>query len=85
MRQVIKILDVVAVIEDLPEHNLRRGEVGTVVDRWKDGTFEVEFSNGTGEPYAFCCTQSRKAISSLLSPQRSCLRFIPHLAQSQSG
>ncbi len=49
----IKILDVVAVTEDVPEHGLRRGEVGTVVERWKDGAFEVEFSDDTGEAYAF--------------------------------
>jgi hypothetical protein len=33
----IKVLDVVAVTEDTPKHGLRRGEVGTVVERWKDG------------------------------------------------
>jgi hypothetical protein len=49
----IKILDVVAVLEDIPEHGLQRGEVGTVVDRWKDGMFEVEFSYDTGEAYTF--------------------------------
>ena len=30
----IKLLDVVALIEDVPKHGLRRGEVGTVVDQW---------------------------------------------------
>jgi tetratricopeptide (TPR) repeat protein len=49
----IKILDVVAMREDIPEHGLRRGEVGTVVERWKDGALEVEFSDDTGEAYAF--------------------------------
>jgi hypothetical protein len=34
----IKLLDVVALIEDLPEQGLRRGEVGTVVEKWKDDT-----------------------------------------------
>lgn len=53
MRNDIKILDPVAVIEDLPDHGLRRGEVGTVVEVWKDGAYEVEFSDETGEAYAF--------------------------------
>ena len=44
----IKVLDVVAVTEDAPDYGLRRGEVGTVVERWKDGAFEVEFSNDSG-------------------------------------
>jgi hypothetical protein len=49
----IKVLDVVALMEEVPEHGLRRGEVGTVVERWKDGAFEVEFSDDSGEAYAF--------------------------------
>jgi hypothetical protein len=60
MPDEIKILDVVAITEDLPEHNLRRGEVGTVVDRWQDGTFEVEFSDDSGEPYTFVALTAEK-------------------------
>jgi hypothetical protein len=60
MADEIKILDVVALVEDLPEQNLRRGEVGTVVDCWKDGTFEVEFSDDTGEPYSFIALNAEK-------------------------
>jgi hypothetical protein len=49
----IKLLDVVALIEDLESEGLRRGEVGTVVEEWRDGVFEVEFSDNSGKPYAF--------------------------------
>ena len=49
----IKVLDVVALIEDLDTEGLRRGEVGTVVEQWKDGVFEVEFSDDSGKTYAF--------------------------------
>ncbi len=49
----IKVLDVVAVMENLPAAGLRRGEVGTVVEEWKDGVFEVEFSDDSGKAYAF--------------------------------
>jgi len=49
----IKVLDVVAVMENLPAEGLRRGEVGTVVEEWKDGVFEVEFSDDSGKAYAF--------------------------------
>jgi hypothetical protein len=58
----IKVLDVVAVTEDVPEHGLRRGEVGTVVDRWKDGVFEVEFSDDTGEAYAFAALRADQLL-----------------------
>ncbi len=62
MSNEVKILDAVAVIEDLPEHGLKRGEVGTVVDRWKDGSFEVEFSDETGEAYAFVALRDDKLM-----------------------
>jgi hypothetical protein len=49
----LKLLDVVALIEDLDSEGLKRGEVGTVVEEWKDGVFEVEFSDDSGKAYAF--------------------------------
>ena len=59
----IKALDVVALTEHVPEHGLRRGEVGTVVDQWKDGVFEVEFSDDTtGEAYAFAAVPADKLM-----------------------
>ena len=49
----IKLLDVVALVEDLDSEGLCRGDVGTVVEQWKDGVFEVEFSDNSGKLYAF--------------------------------
>ncbi len=48
-----KLLDVVALMEDLNSEGLRRGEVGTIVERWNAGAFEVEFSDDSGKTYAF--------------------------------
>lgn len=48
----IKLLDVVALTHDIPEHNLKRGEVGTVVEILSKGdAFEVEFSDRNGQMY----------------------------------
>jgi Domain of unknown function (DUF4926) len=48
----VKLLDVVALIVDLPEQNLWRGQVGTVVEILGDGVaFEVEFSDRNGRTY----------------------------------
>lgn len=58
----IKVLDVVALKEDLPEHGLRQGEVGTVVERWKDGAYEIEFSDDSGEAYAFAALPSNQLL-----------------------
>ena len=48
----IKLLDVVALTVDLPEYNLWRGQVGTVVEILADNAaFEVEFSDRSGRTY----------------------------------
>ena len=63
MSREIKLLDVVALLEDAPAEGLRRGEVGTVVDRWRDGVFEVEFSDdATGEAYAVAAVPAEKLM-----------------------
>ena len=48
----IELLSVVAVVEDLPENGLVRGQVGTVVESWAPGVYEVEFSDDNGRTYA---------------------------------
>ena len=48
----IKLLDVVALTQDVPEHNLKRGEVGTVVEILSNGeAYEIEFSDDNGQMY----------------------------------
>ena len=52
MNFTIELLAVVALLEDLPEQGLYRGQVGTVVEEY-DGEFvEVEFSDLQGRTYA---------------------------------
>jgi hypothetical protein len=49
----INLLDIVALTEDLPEQNLWRGQVGTVVEILAAGAaYEVEFCDRDGRPYA---------------------------------
>lgn len=43
---------VVASTVDLPEHCPIRGQVGTIVESWTSGVFEVEFSHELGGTYA---------------------------------
>jgi hypothetical protein len=51
-KNTAKLLDVVALTVDLPEYNLWRGQVGTVVELLADGTaFEVEFSDRDGRTF----------------------------------
>jgi hypothetical protein len=58
----IELLDVVALTEDLDSEGLRRGEVGTVVEQWKDGVFEVEFSDNAGRAYAFAALRPEQIM-----------------------
>ena len=52
MERRIRLLDVVALTEDLPERGLLRGQVGTVVEELGAGAFEVEFCDNDGSTYA---------------------------------
>ncbi|NJK51746.1 MAG: DUF4926 domain-containing protein [Leptolyngbyaceae cyanobacterium SU_3_3] len=51
-KNTAKLLDVVALTVDLPEYNLWRGQVGTIVELLADGAaFEVEFSDRDGRTF----------------------------------
>jgi hypothetical protein len=52
MNTSIKLLDVVALTEDLPQENLYRGQVGTVVEMLAPDVYEIEFSDDQGQTYA---------------------------------
>jgi hypothetical protein len=57
-----KMLDVVALLEDLDSEGLRRGEVGTIVEQYQAGAFEVEFSDDSGRAYAFVALRPEQII-----------------------
>jgi uncharacterized protein DUF4926 len=48
----MKLLDVVALTEDLPQKGLRKGQVGTVVEQLAPQVYVVEFSDLDGKTYA---------------------------------
>jgi hypothetical protein len=48
----MKRLDVVALTQDCPELGLYCGNVGTIVEEYEPGIFEVEFSDTNGQAYA---------------------------------
>jgi len=52
MKDNLKILDVVALLKDVPDKKLVKGQVGTIVETWDKGVFEVEFCNPKGETIA---------------------------------
>lgn len=52
MSNKIKDLDVVALLRDLPEAKLVKGQVGTVVETLGKSAYEVEFCGDDGKAYA---------------------------------
>jgi hypothetical protein len=51
MHATLRLLDVVALLSDMPAHGLVRGQVGVVVE-FLDNAYEVEFSDDEGQTYA---------------------------------
>jgi uncharacterized protein DUF4926 len=52
MQKKIDLLNTVALVEDIPDRDLRQGEVGTVVEMLGPDVYEVEFSDEEGQTYA---------------------------------
>jgi Domain of unknown function (DUF4926) len=74
MEEAIQPLEVVALTVDLPDFNLRRGQVGTVVEILGSGkALEVEFSDRNGRTYASL---------GLRPEQVMVLRYAPETARS---
>ena len=62
MNDEIRLLDVVALTEDVPEHGLLRGQVGTIVELLTEGSFEVEFSGEAARAYALAPLMRRQLM-----------------------
>ena len=53
---------VVALLEDVPGESLVRGQVGTVVETWAPGVFEVEFADNDGKTYAMVALKAEQVL-----------------------
>lgn len=58
----MKLLDVVALTEDMPEKHLQRSQVGTIVEILASGVFEVEFCDLDGRTYATVAIPENKLL-----------------------
>lgn len=80
----IKVLDTVALDADLPERNLKRGELGTVVEILAPNVFEVEFSDDDGQTYAELALRADQVVPLYSQGERTmpdC--FISYSSQDQ--
>ncbi len=65
----IELLSEVAVLQDLPEKGLVRGQVGTVVELLTPTVAEIEFLDDQGRTYAMASLRSDELIRLHHRPQ----------------
>ncbi|MGH7960745.1 MAG: DUF4926 domain-containing protein [Candidatus Binatia bacterium] len=70
----IRMLDTVALLEDMPERQLRHGEVGTVVEVLAPDVYEVEFCDDEGQTYAEVALRSGQLM--VLHNQGEALKIV---------
>ena len=58
----LKLLDVVTLKQDLPDHDLQAGQVGTIVELLAPEVYEVEFSDDDGQTYAMLPLHSSQLL-----------------------
>ncbi len=58
----LELLSEVAVLKDIPEKGLVRGQVGTIVELLAPSVAEVEFSDDQGHTYAMIALRSEELI-----------------------
>ena len=58
----IELHSVVALVEDLPKEGLVRGQVGTIVETWAPGVYEVEFADDSGRTYAMVALKAEQLM-----------------------
>lgn len=66
----MNLFDVVALLEDLPAHDLKRGQVGTVVEEWEPGVYEVEFADTDGATYALVALRAEQLMTLYWHPSK---------------
>lgn len=59
---MVRLLDTVALLEDLPAKGLYKGQVGVLVEELAEGVFEVEFSDNEGRSYALAPLRSEQLL-----------------------
>lgn len=62
MKKEINLFDTVALLEDLPQRNLQRGEVGAVVELLAPDVYEVEFCDDEGRTYAMFALRGEQLV-----------------------
>lgn len=85
-----ELFDVIELLVDLPEYNLRAGVQGAIVECYDDGKYEVELANQDGETLALCTLSSEQFLvvwkaktKSWLSVSEQVAAVIAHLSEER--
>ena len=81
----LQLLDTVALIADLPGHNLVAGQVGTIVEQLAPEVFEVEFSDEAGQTYAQMPLPQHHLLRLIYAPIPTMTQNNTHQTHSGSG
>ena len=80
MKDEIKLLDVVALTTDVPQHNLHRGEIGAVVECDADGTYDGECVAQDGYTYALVTLRADQLLPRREKPTPDAPDMVPAMA-----
>jgi len=64
----MRLLDVVALTENLPDLGLHKGQVGTIIEVYEPTVFEVEFVDLKGKTYAVETLDASQLIQIYYAP-----------------
>lgn len=65
------LFQTVALLEDIPEYRLVRGQVGTVVENLAPDVYEVEFSDDDGRTYAMLALRAEQSMMLRFAPDKA--------------
>lgn len=79
-----KLLDTVVLDRDLPQHGLRKGDLGAVVEVYEDDGLEVEFVRASGKTQAVV-TLSSQDVRTVLEDDLVAVRSLQHESSTVGG
>jgi hypothetical protein len=65
----LKLLDVIALLKDIPGERLAKGQVGTIVEELAGGAYEVEFADKKGKTIASVALETQDIMLLHFEPE----------------
>lgn len=62
MDKPLQLLDVVALLTEIPDEKLSIGQVGTIVEELADNVYEVEFADAKGRTLTTCAVEAKDLL-----------------------